>query len=212
MILKSYTLFLAGIVFFMFSCKTEKPQPDELVGEYLVTIDVPEDKKGDNMKDESRFFDSFSVNLKESWDEWADTLSIKYDTTTIDGKLEYTTRMFGESMKEFGNQLGGFMENLGDFMKDFSENAGEWKNNLLKNLKFRVELQADGDLQLKEGVGGLFSLRDAKWKIEKDSFFVMKSDSTLYSLHVLERDASHLVLQKDELIIRMQKQSEAKHK
>jgi predicted regulator of Ras-like GTPase activity (Roadblock/LC7/MglB family) len=128
------------------------------------------------------------------------------DTSTIEGKLEYTTKSLVKSFSGLGEALGSMGETMGTAISVHISGAIGTAINSLNGLTFTAELQEDGNFN----IGGAMSLLDAgqnRWKVDGNDFI-------LYSEHrgneetrfiIEDRNKSGFSLKKDGLIMKFER-------
>jgi hypothetical protein len=77
---------------------------------------------------------------------------------------------------------------------------------LLNNLKVNVELQADGDVKLKDNKLVSMMIGEVKWKIENGKFNVTTSnDNKTYSCDIVDESANLIKLKAENVTINLKK-------
>jgi hypothetical protein len=170
------TLFL--IIIGLIACKSNKNTKEEFAGTYDMQV-----KFEKNLIDKLAIQDSIKTALAEAEKEITnakveikeDLDGSKIDTTTPEGKMEFAAKKFGEGMSEMGNSLGTMAKGMAEMAGNMAEGGIELADNLLKNLKVRVELLEDGSVK---GSSLNFSgvrMDDATWDV-RDKKFYLKSN------------------------------------
>lgn len=204
-----YLIFTAGLVvsfYFLAGCKTQGPQPEDMVGVY--TVDIQSDslvvENADNLdKTESFEFDadSFAFNFEKSMENVGDQIADNLDTSGVDGKLEYSIQMFGKTMEQFGKGMENFAEDMGKLGEQIAVKSKKWKNQLLQNIHFEVDLQQDGDCKIKNLNLDFLAFRDARWEVKNDSLYVLKDKQTPLSFFIEKIEKDKIYLKKEDIIL-----------
>jgi hypothetical protein len=188
----------------MASCKESGPQPVDMVGHYIVSANLS--KKAintDDIKNKiSEAMEEAKDNISKSKDEIKKEFDLTMiDTSTVDGKIEYAAKKFGQSMAELGTDMGELGTEVGSLFSDLTSNGINFGESLLKNLKIEVELQADGDIKV-DNTYVLLGLTNATWKVENDQFLLYKDKQEKPDTFLIkERNTEGFTLTKDELEI-----------
>ena len=204
-------LFVIPFGFFFYvhqGCKPKGPQPEDLVGTYLVKIqtdtlhdeNVPLHEANDDFEMNA---DSIVLNFEKSVEHMGNEFDTNMDTSQIEGELEHSIQMFGKTIENFGKGMENFAESLGDFGEQIASKSKKWKNQLLENIQFEVELQQDGDCKIKSLDVDFLNLRDAKWEVKQDSFYVLRSDQTPLSFYVEKIEKNRIYLKKEDITVVM---------
>jgi hypothetical protein len=201
-------LFVFLSIIILGSCKDSAPQPSDMVGYYTVS-----GKFSNEAIDENEIKSSISDAMKEAKAEIAkakEEINLEFDlssidTSTTEGKIEYTAKKFSKSMAELGTDMGEVGTELGSLFANLTTSGIDLGENLLKNIKFEVELQADGDLKVNNQWITL-GLNNAKWEVKDDQFILFKDNNEAADVFLIKnRNSNGFELVKDELEIQFVK-------
>lgn len=204
-------LLIIGFMIIVSSCKETGPQPSGMVGLYEVKVRLK-----DGVIDKKSIQDKIKTAMNEAEDEIqkakADidndiNLSL-VDTTSIDGKIEYAAKKFGKSMAEVGIEIGDLGKNFGEAVSGLAVNSLDFSEKILKNIKFNVELQADGIVKSKESLLNL-GLNNARWEVTGDDFlFSDESNDQPQKMKIVDRRNDGFTLEKDDVFLDFIKKSQ----
>lgn len=188
----------------IFSCKDNSPQPADLVGNYTVEAKLKE-KAVDTeaIKDTiAKAMEEASKEIEKARKELNEELDLSnIDTTTLEGKMEYLGKSFGAKMGNIGLEMGDLGKDLGGLIGELAGTGLSLSDQLLRNIKLDVELQADGDIKSTSKFIN-FGLDNAKWRVENDQFVLVKpeGEETDY-FKIIERNDTGFSIEKDKVIL-----------
>jgi hypothetical protein len=205
--IKSY-LFLALIVS-NFSCKDTSPQPTSYVGDYEVTLSFDDNiiNKEEIQQDINDAVVELKEELSKAKTDMTGELNLNHiDTSTVEGKIEYASKKFGQSMAELGTDIGSLGAEMGIKLSVLAENSLNKAETLLNGVKFDVTLQADGDIKTSGPSVWRFGINDATWKVSEPYFLFQKDkDSKTDSLHIISQDNNGFSIRKDKFVVHLTK-------
>lgn len=208
--MKYFFYLLSGL--FLLACHDNSPQPSDLVGQYTVSVKL-KDKALDRqaIKDSiARAMEKATSEIEKAKEELSQELDLSdIDTSTLEGKLEYMGKSLGGNLGNLGLDLG---KNLGGIIGDITESSLNLSEQILRNLKIKVELQADGDLKTQNKLIN-FGMDNAKWKVENGEFIVLKENGRDEDrFKIVERSKSGFTLEKDKALFEFVKSNEDQSK
>ncbi|HPN69031.1 MAG TPA: hypothetical protein PLZ32_05910 [Saprospiraceae bacterium] len=192
----------------IFSCKDNSPQPADLVGNYTVEAKLKEKViDTEAIKDTiAKAMEEASKEIEKARKELNEDLDLSnIDTTTLEGKMEYIGKSFGAKMGNLGLEMGDLGKDLGGMVGELAGTGLSLSEQLLRNVKLDVELQADGDVKTSSKFIN-FGLDNAKWRVENDEFIVVKpEDSQPDHFKIIERNDTGFSIEKDKVILHFTK-------
>lgn len=204
---KSILLFFS-LFLILTSCKDRGPQPDDMVGLYVVSAQLT-----DGVFDKEDIKSSITDAFKEAKNDIAkakDEIKTEFDlltidTSTVEGKIEYAAKKFSKSMAELGTSMGEIGTELGGLISGLTTSGFDLGENLLKNMKLDVELQSDGDIKVNNPWVNI-GLKNAKWEVKGNQFILIRDNNeTPDVFEIKDRNANGFTLSKDEIEIQFVK-------
>lgn len=188
----------------MNSCTNFGPHPSDMTGKFIVNFSMKEDAvKKDQIK--NRISDALNeakdelTNAKRDLDREFDVNNI--DTTTVEGKIEYSAKMFGKSMAQFGLQLGELGKNMGGIFGNLAEQGINLSAAMLNKIEVEVELLEDGDIKTEDSMLN-FSTANARWEVKEDEFIISNRDNEPTGIFkIIDRNNQGFVIEKENVQI-----------
>ena len=202
--LNSISIFLIVSLLVLSSCIEKGPQPSSLVGLYEVSVRLKNSVVDKNsikqeIKSAMNQAEDEIKKAKSEIDEAIDLSSI--DTSTIEGKIDYAAKKLGKSVAEVGVEMGDLGKDIGEAVSSLAVNSLDFSEKFLNNLKFDLELQADGDIKSKESILYM-GLNNARWAIEADNFIFTKDDNGQpQKMKIVNRSQDGFTLEHDEIFL-----------
>ena len=200
--MRSQIIFLSFLIALtLVTCKTNKTPREEFAGTYDMQV-----KFEKNLIDKLAIQDSIKTALAEAEKEIdkaklevkEDIDVSKIDTSTSKGKMEYAAKEFGQGMSEMGTTLGTMAKGMAEMAGHMAKGGIELADNLLKNLKVRIELLDDGKVK---GSSLNFSgvhMDDATWDVRNKKFYLKSNkDSSEEEFNITKVTDTGFELEKD---------------
>ncbi|MBC7884211.1 MAG: hypothetical protein H7X99_01970 [Saprospiraceae bacterium] len=198
------SLFFIPVFITFCACGDSGPHPSDMVGHYTVTAALDEDAINktairDSIQTAMQHAEDEISKAKEELEKELNLNDI--DTTSIEGKLEFSTKKFGKSMADIGINMGELGQEMGNLFSDLAADGINLSESILKNINLDVELLPDGYIRAK---GSLISLglKDAKWQVVGDHFLLKTNETDGQdTFKINSRTNDGFVLEKDKLQI-----------
>lgn len=194
------------------SCAYFGPNPPDMTGIYHVSFSL-DDKLMDSKEISNQLNETLvetKAALQNSAREFEKDLNLsEIDTSTIEGKLEYTTKSLVKSFSGLGEALGSMGETMGTAISDHISGAIGTAINSLNGLTFTAELQEDGNFNIR----GAMSLLDAvqnRWKVDGNDFILYSeqrgNEETRFKIE--DRNKNGFRLKKDGFIMKFERKQQ----
>lgn len=185
----------------LMACSSENSTRKEFAGTYELKIKFEENLlNNENIKDSIRLglaeAKKAIAAAKEEVSEEFDMKNI--DTTTAEGKIEFASKAFGKGMAEMGMSLGALATEMGTIAGDVADGGFGLAENIMKNLKIRLELMEDGKIKGSTGSISSISMDDATWDIRNKKFYLKsKKDSSEEEFKIIRKTDNGFELEKN---------------
>ena len=130
----------------------------------------------------------------------------KIDTSTIEGKVEYSATAFAKSISQIGIQLGNVGDEIGKYADQLSTESISGLASFLDQQIFEVQLFEDGSIKTKGDMITRFIFKMYLWDV-KDNQFVLSDENNnlIQNFEIQERTQNSFVVQNDLLKLHFQK-------
>ena len=185
----------------LLACSESGPRPESMIGWYNVSLSSVNKQAGNEEQGIPEAENKMPSDREGSTSisETVETdLLQDIDTSTMDGKIQYSARQFETSMKALG-------EGLSDVFNSLAKTGMNIKNGLLEDIRFDAELQEDGDIKIKEMPVDIFQVRDATWAVDGKQFFIFRGQSDTLTFDIVKKSKKQILLQNEDIAIKLDK-------
>lgn len=192
----------------LLACGESGPRPKSMIGWYNVSLSsvnaTVDSGMGDIQQKESNS-DSEQGSGKSMSEADENEIAPDIDTSTIEGKIQYSGRQFETSLKTLGKNVAAWGQELSEVFNSLAKTGMNIKNDLLEDIRFDAELQEDGDIKIKEMPVDIFQVRDATWAVDGKQFFIFRGQSDTLIFDIVKKSKNQILLQNKEIAIKLDK-------
>lgn len=202
------TFHIAMFIMLLYSCQTSGPNPPDMTGKFKLTFSLKEgtvnkEKINNDIRDA---IETAKGEIEKTRSDLEKEFNVdNIDTSTVEGKIEYSAKMFGKSMSQLGLQMSELGKGMGGLVGNIVKEGLNLSDDIFNKIEINVELQEDGDIKADDSVLNI-GTSNSSWEVKGGEFILKnRKKESVEIFKITERNSKGFTLEKDNLIMNFNK-------